>query len=473
MANPYYITYQFNPLMLAGGDTFRLKIKFKVNEEGTDETRTPEDEGIFINDPGSTEEEFDFEKLMLAVGFYSPTLIVPDGCAFEQLIYENDNAEKNSEVIVDIMWDGEIVYENEFTGTIVMNTIDHDPDTQYLRFEAAPDTDILNRRMLYDLEDPPAATNPLGYSVPGPSSEHWAKLKQIILDCYKLVNPDLVDGDLDFFQDWTWCGYYVDNEGDKIMEYDITSEEIQISTTPLFFDQSYGLSSVGDVLRKLAIDFCCLTGMTSNKKPFFKRLFSTHSSQTYLLDDDSYYNHEKKYVKNLVYYVRLVTRWNSVTYGWSFEYVFHAPSASAFTQLENTYLERDSLVVAHSNNLGAGSPTWNDMVKATNIMCSRLSPTRLYFIIAAKDSDYVYTSPSTEWFNFSDLSFVPPGKIAVDFWYDHTGKPIKCRTDTIVAPGLRHSIIKNPIFKGKTYQPIRVKKIYKENRTEIDGIIIA
>lgn len=493
MANPHYKTYQFRDKHLGTGDTLRLQIIFKINLEGENSTVTAEDEEIYLSDAGYKEEEFDLQNLLLSIAFYSPKLSVPEGSEFEKYLFNDDeepykSTEKNFQVVLDIKYNGETEFENEITANVIEDSIEYDPETTYLRFEAAPDTEILNRTMLYGLNDiagrpgEKVRLNPLGYDDPinystnpiSYPSEFYKKLKVVITDIFKKVDSTITENDLYFYHDWLMAGYYVDVESDKHFDFEIPLEEVSVCTTPLFFRPDYGLNNLGDVLRKLAIDFGCFTGMLGNKKPFFKKLFSQNILDIYDLDDDSYVERKKAYRLHLVKYVRILARWTSTVFGYSYEWAFHAPNEEAFTQLENTYIDRDSLVVAHTMPNGfTGPPLWTGLIRATNLLVSRTDPTRLYFIFALKSPEIEYTTSSPDWYNFDEgLSYVPAGKVLADFWYKNRGRITNSRIDPIIAMGLRHSILKNPRFKGKVYQPVRVRKIYKEGITEIDGMIV-
>lgn len=492
MANPHYRKYQFRDKHLGTGDDLRLRIIFKINSEGEDITIISEDEDIYLSDAGYYEEEFDLENLLLSVAFYSPTLSVPEGSEFEKHLFNDDDepyrsAEKNFQVVLDIKYDGSDIFQNEITANVIEDSIDYDPETTKLRFEAAPDTEILNRTMLYglnDIADRPGEKvrlNPLGYEDPinystNPISyptEYYKRLKEIITDIYKKVDNSITENDLFFFHDWLMAGYYVDIEGDKQFDFEIPLAEARLSTTQIFFRPDYGLNNLGDVLRKLAIDFGCFTGMLGNKKPFFKKLFSQSTFDVYDLDEESYIERRKAYRLHLVKYVRILSRWVSTTLGFSYEWAFHAPDENAFTQLENTYIDRDSLVAVHTMPNGfTGPPLWTGLIRATNILVGRTDPNRIYFTFAFKDPGIEYTETSSDWYNFDDLSYVPAGKVSADFWFKNRGRITNSRIDPIVALGLNHSIIRNPRFMGKIYQPVRVRKLYKDGITEIDGMIV-
>lgn len=493
MANPHYRTYQFKEKHLGTGDILRLKIIYKINSEGEDVLITAEDEEIYLSDPGYKEEEFDLENLMLAVTFYSPVLSVPENSEFEKYLFNDDDepyrsAEKNFQLILDIKYEGAGDFENEISANVIEDSIDYNPETTELRFEAAPDTDILNRTMLFGLNDiagrpgEKVRLNPLGYTDPinystDPISypaEYYVNLKKIITDIYKKVNDSITENDLIFYHNWLMAGYYVDDEGDKQFDFEIALEEARLSTTQLFFKPDYGLINLGDVLRKLAIDFGCFTGMLGNKKPFFKKLFSKNTLDVYELDEDSYIDRRKSYRLPLIKYVRILSRWVSTTLGYSYEWAFHAPNEDAYTGLENTYIDRDSLVASHTMPNGfTGPPLWGGLIRATNVLVLRANPTRIYYIFAFKDGAIEYTQSSPDWYNFDDLSYVPAGKVLADFWYKNRARITNSRIDPIIAVGLNHSIIRNPKFKGKIYQPVRTRKMYKQGITEIDGMIVS
>lgn len=455
MANPYYVTYTFREEVLPSGDLARLKIKFRINTSGDDSEVVAATEDCYVNNYGSLEWNYDFENFLLVPGFLDLKLAIPKDSIFEKWFFGISHsisfhwlfAEKDAEVLLEIKYQGDDDYTVEFKGYVVDNSIDYDPDKGILTFTAAPRTDILNRQMLYDLDDDPI--NPFTYSVPHSEGTFLYNIQRIIEDCYKLINPSV---EVVFDHGWLFLGYIteltVDENGRIALPASFTGSwgsflndfnfsELWEDIRPLFFDQSKGLVTIGDVLRKLAMDWFAITGMLHQDKAFFKKLFSP--SNSYALSDETYYVYNKAYKLPLIKYVHYKIP-NGIVY-----------EQGVFTELQGQYIQRDSLV------------GWFDTGSSrfTNVLAVRESGAYdVYEIVKGRDPDLSIGN--------SDY-----GNLIAPLWFNYRGDHTKCRIDPIVTPGINHSILNTPIFQGRTYQPIRLKKLFMEGKTEIDGLLIS
>lgn len=478
MANPHIKTYQFRDVQLGNGDEVRLSIAITINAEGTTETIVSEDENVFISDLGEKEEDYDFEDALLSPAFYQAVLTAIENGNFQKYFFDEgeavfEDAEKDALVTLDIKYNGTTTWINDFTGNIIIDSLDYEPDTTEFNFEAAPDMSILSNTMLFDLDDVP--TNPFGYFMTSPP-QPWTTfipIKTLLLDCYKLVNPSLTEDDIEIEHDWTFYGEVTDPENPPAMIQDVFNfDEIAIDIYPLFFDQTYGATSVADILIRLAVEFGSFTGMTNRNSAFFRKLFNPNSATQYNLNDEAYYDYRKRYRFNPITYCRVNVQeavWIGggsphVEYNY---YTFHAPDENAFTGLKDSFKEIDTLTIA---------AIWNNEYRASNLGAFKyVDPhgTLLFGLIAAKDPSLHYPGTSTVWFNFpGEPDFVPTSQLLVDLWYRYKSIFKHLRVDPIVAPGINHSVTKNPVFKGKTFQPLSVKKKYIDCKTNIEGLII-
>lgn len=475
MANPHIKTYQFRDKQLGNGDEIRLTIAITINAEGTTETIISEDENVFITDIGRKEEDYDFEDTLLSPAFYSAVLSAIENGSFQKYFFDEgeavfEDAEKTALVTVDIKYSGTTTWVNDFTGNVIIDSLEYNPDSTRFDFEAAPDMSILSNTMLFDLEDNPI--NPFGYEMSDPPQPgaFYQPIKTILLDAYKLINPSLTESDILIEHDWNFYGEWFDEEQNPYNVTDITLDEVEVDIYSLFFDQTYGITSVADVLIRLAQEFGCFTGMLSRDKVFFKKLFDTASAYEYNLDDEAYFDYRKKYKFNPVTYVKVTVResvWIFSTPGYV-DYNFYVAEAGTFTGLKDSFKEIDTLTIA---------AIWANSYRATNLRATRnLDPFGdvAYDLIAAADPNFHYPGTSTVWFNFGGLpDYVPTNQLLADFWYLYKSTNRHLRVDPIVAPGLDHSLVKNPRFLNKLFQPVRIKKRYKDCQTDIDGLIIS
>lgn len=454
MPTPHYITYDFGEKPV-GKNKYRLKIKFTINANGNDSTVIAKDENVFINDYGTQEWEYDIENFLIVPGVLDLKLSAPKSSNFIGYFFGTDftvfiEADKRAEVLFEIQYDN-TNWEIEFKGNILEDSIDYNPDTTYLEFTAAPQTDLINKKMLYDLNG--NALNPLNYQVPDQNQTYMYLISKIINDIYKLINSNVA---VEIYHDWVFQGEYdnadpIYNPGGYIIfPYglgepppdpqtlsDLSFLELYEDIRPLFFDNTKGLNTLGDVLRKLSIDWCCYTGMIHQEKAFFRKLFTNSPDAIYDLDPDSYIENRYKYQLNLINYVRYLVPGVSTPY-----------ERGTFTQLEGTYLDRDSLVGFYQD-IGSSF---------TNILAYR---TNIYSVYKTKDTQI-------------SSSFLDYGDVIASLWYNFRSNMKNCRIDPIITPGINHSIVLNPRLNGIIYQPIRLKKYYnpKALYTEIDGMYL-
>jgi len=284
MANPYKVKFKFRERTLPSGDIGKEEITFTVNEDGTDQEIQAEDNNVFFNNLGVLERYYDLDKLLLLTGFLDQKIAVPKDIngvnLFDKYLFGIDsstylNTDKRAEVLLEIKYQGESNFTQEFKGKIIPETIVGD-ETPYISFTVAPDQNILNRTILYDLDGNPL--NPFNYQVPIGGDQAFRPLREIVLKSFQVYDPALQDSNLELFSDWTFGGYYYDPISQQHSYVDdVDINEIWIDIWPLFFENSFGLYTIADLLRKLAIDFSCLAGIEKPGKVFFKKLFLTQT----------------------------------------------------------------------------------------------------------------------------------------------------------------------------------------------------
>lgn len=441
------IQFDFPIQHLGTGDSLRLSIKFETNiilQHPPEIIYNASDLDIYITDLGSLEHEYNLEDFFVSPPFYDLKLSVPENSDFARLLYDKTTpfslADKRAEVKLEIMYEYSTEWEIEFLGYFIEEEIEYDPDTTMFSVTCAPKTDIINRKMLVDLSG--GAINPFEYPSDFGGHTYMGRLGRILNDAYKSVDPEV---NVQTIHNWLFRGLWNENytasgDGDFLLfpfdlgeppvsptvREDIQFAELYQDIRKMFHNPT--ITTLGDLLRKLAIDWGCFTGMLNTKNAFFKSLFDTNG--LYELDDETYYNRKLKYQLPLLSHVRYELP-NSTVH-----------ELGTFTGLEGSYLRRDSMV-------GFGS-------SFTNILTS-LDHT--YDIVGVKD-------------NRITTSYIPYGNLITQFWYNLRSNQASCRVDPVITPGLNHSIIKNYQFKNNLYQPLRVKKRYKEGYTELDGLLI-
>lgn len=467
MANPHRIQYRFKDQYLGNGDILRISIAFSIDMEGEDDLIMAETEDLHITDLGQKEEDYDIEDLLITPTFYSGSLSVPEDSNFKKYFFEKNEerflkANRNAEVQILKLKEGGSSWEEEFLGNIIIKSIDYNPETTSFKFEAAPDMEILTRTMIYDLDGNPL--NPLNYPNPTWPYHNDVKLVDLLLDCYRLVNPNLTVNDINIQHNWLFYAWLWIDDSFVMEEYDWQLTDLRIQYHALFFDPSYGLQSIADVLRFIAREFCCFTGMLSKNKPFFKKIMYSQIPVT--LVDEAYYDYLNRYELNKINYVRVDTRWLTAPTIYA-EQAFHAPDEASFTGLKDTFYQLNNILVAFLRYDGTRATNINAGIRILEPLVSD------HLVLGARDPEIHYPGNSTIWRNIEGYpDIVPLGQLIADFWYNVRSDIIKCRLDKIVTGDFNVSLLNNVIFRDKEYMPLRIVKRYKEVITEIDGMIV-
>lgn len=437
--------YNFPEILLGNGDQLRLTLTFY--NQGLQNPpviiRDAQSLGIIINNIGFLEHDYDFEKFFAVPGEYNFKLIVPETSEIYKMMFTYDDPEfgqfeKTPAVRLEIKYNQTNDWEDEFLGNVLLEDVSYNARTQILDLVASPETDKINKQMIYNINNEPL--NPFNYEVPDSNRTFFYRIEKIILDIFKKMNPDIT---LDIKHNWNfkaeWNQNYDHNNdylifpnslgtppSEPLTYSDFIFTELFQDIRPLFFDTSYGLNSLGDILRKLAIDWGCFTGLITRDKAFFKNIF-THN-EVYNLTSEAYYENNLTYKMPIYDYI-----------------LYHTPGgdydAGTFTTIEGKYLERKSLV---------------SYIKSVHTN-----------IVAIRDHTYDVIQSSTPTDGWKAY-----GRAIVDYWFNIRSVPSGGRVDTIITPDINHSIIKNPIFNNTVYQPIYIKKMYKDCKTQIDGIIV-
>ncbi len=444
MANK--IIFNFAEKTLGTGDEVRLTITFNTSILGADIIFNAEENEIYISDYGEGVWEHDIEEFLLSPGEWSPKLSDANGVLANYFVgrnFEHLAAEKNALVLFEIKYLGETNWVTEFRGKVDPLTVVYDEDTSYLTFTAAPQTNILFNTLLHDPGNPSTHYNPLGYGI-----NDIIHITQILEDIYQLVNPSISfsGGSLVVSQDWLFKGFTSDPpDYDPIIPIeDIPFTGVRHAVKALFFDESYGYQSVGDLLKKFAADFGCYTGMEHEDKAFFKKIFSYTESDVYDLDNESYYKYEQRIIFNKIEYVVYTLRFPYTPSTFDFP-------AGVLTANEDKILRRNCT-------------TWIAMSSVIPEPGSYL----VYHHNGVKDYAMTHVKDLQVGSTYQYLGFV-----LAQMWLNIRGQMKNCMADEIETPGLRHSITKNPRFKGKVYHVTRLVKHYYDGYTSIEGIPIS
>lgn len=220
----------------------------------------------------------------------------------------------------------------------------------------------------------------------------------------------------------------------------INFNDLYLYINALCFDSQYNIRNLHDAIQKLAIDFCCFTGILNGKKAFFKSLFYPYPAVFY--DNKPLIEHNVG-ILPVVEFVRVRC---------IIENTKVAHDVGTETQAPGKFISRDPTIYGFSawykNSLGV-------FQKGTNIL--GIKDGVQYSVYAGYDGD----------------NWKASGDLIKDFWYKHRGDPKKCEIHHFKFGGFDYSIIQNFTFEGIMYQPIKVTKIPLECATSIDALRIA
>ncbi len=519
----YKTTITFPAQKINDVDTIQLILEFTHNLTGTDRNWNAVDYGLRVIDYGKREASYDLEDAFLVPGTTSMLLGDPQG-VLDNLLFGADSIAVATDKKVKVT--KKINGVSKFIGNMIEDTVPFDDGTATLSFTASPKIDVINKRMIYDAEGI-VELNPLELT-----EANYYPLVHILEKIYQLVNPEIAfsNGSLEVIHNWQFQGEreIIGVGPDGCILNDISFTDLQTRTTPLFFDNSYGISNLGDVLRKISIDWCAFTGMISDNKAFFKRLFyyDENNLQTVKVE-----NRIKNYKYGLIDYVKLNCVFNLD--GLTFDDPANPYEQGVFTELEGRYLLRDSLQVfyhhpppineresliavsnldrtnhyvfthdgvivnmpaegaVYSNNGSQFQIIGTTLEGLTNnkLTTKRVSGTNdpsasgtLTKVSGTGDDTYTFTShDDVDGFYFIRRARTPDlynnefknyGDLASMFWYNFRGNMQHCRVDRFKLRGITYDFLKDFNYDGSKYQPISMIWNDAEGITECEAIYL-
>jgi hypothetical protein len=381
--------------------------------------------GISVKSWGKLKWEYNLEDMLLVPGEISMVLNdafgLLDELFFGPSIHIDDLTLPNyfnPKAKIEIRLNG----ITEYIGYVQEDGIDCDTGALTCAIKADPNTQILNIKKLY-VDDPKPGEdqniNPFGYA------DSNYPVSRILEDIFKLVNPSIsYPENIEIYQDWLFYGKTWNN----IISQDITFQQLLVPAYPLFFDPGKGMSTVGDVLRKLAIDWCCFTGMVHSNRAFFKKLYSYGVSGTQTLGRVS--NRRHRFMFNLVDYVEITTDASATFKYW----------LGTDTKLEGRSIRRN----AFSGFYNAGESGNESIGPASNVNAQ-----------IGSEIFTVYQAKETALFSGA---FKSNGALICEFWYNNRSDVKKNRIDVLDVEGVGYDFLKDFEDDGYKHQPIGLEK---------------
>jgi len=403
-------------------------------------SRNAAEYGLSILDAGSLEWAYEFEDALLTPGTMSIKIGDRD------LLLQDDifgDGHTNPSIKLELKLNG----ETEFIGYALASTIKFSQAERALTFTASPQIDLINKQMVYDEDGD--SLNPFEYDFYGPYVDYGPKIYNMIEDIFQLVDSSitLASGKLEIIHDWIFRGQRYNPATGRFLtgvyKDDFVFNDLFVNPTLMYDDNSIGISTTGDVLRRLAADFGAFTGMIHTERAFFKKLF--HYSATNLQVIDDVLDWQQTYRYNLIDYVKIINKIEE----FSGTQTYHAPNEDAFTELADRFISRTSVIGFYVDGIYSQS----------NVQARTQLPSQHYYIQQAKDTSF-------------DPDFQDHGELLSNFWYNFRGEITRCRVDPFRISGLNYEFLKDFNYGGFKYQPIRLKKNWAENETEIDALYL-
>lgn len=502
------ITITFPTQTFQSGETIQLIMAFTKDAVGDDQSINAYDQGLTVISWGSNSVEYDIEKAFALPGRAS--LVIGDADLYlDNLIFGTPGVDVQALITIKVNGN------DDFIGNIIEDSIEFDKGTRELNFTAAPKIDIINKRMVYD--DDGNALNPFSLT-----NNTYPTLISILEKIYQLVNTNISydDGSLEIIHDWRFVGWI-----DPAMPVsDVLFTELQQLTTPLFYDSARGISTVGDILKQLALDWCAFTGMVNNNKAFFKKLFHYSADN---LQNVQVLSHKKGYKYGLIDYVEIETDLNDPNEPYT---------QGTFTQLQDRYMKLKS-IPGYLTSAGGSLSNVEALIERANGFCFHTSNTdydigdiyeqsgiqfqiagintisgsynvtmyrisesgtpastgTLYPVPGPNQSpgagNIVYDSSTTltgsqvvkvyqcrdDSINLEPLKknrYKNHAQQMALFWYNYRGNIQNCRIDSFVMHGIDYDFLKDFNYDGNKYQPIKMTKHYSQLKTEIEAIYL-
>lgn len=351
----------------------------------------------------------------------------------------------------------------------------------------------------------------------------YRSITSILEDIYKQVDSSISysGGSLEIIHSWEMWGHRQSNE---CKLNNIRLVETFQRVNPLFFDEDNEISSMSDILRKLAIDWGAFTGMLSNGKAFFKQLFTFNESNTQTVKVKKW---ECGYESPLIEYVRVRTFISSPfepytkgEYTLNKDFVlerkslpgFYMASGSAGTNILASISRQNHFVFNHGTTISnppsegsvysnndsqfkvIGTVQFGSGFNVTNrITTIRVSGSNnpeasgtLTKVSGTGESSYTYSSygdangtyevyrardPILDYPSYQNV-FKDHGDLMSAFWYHNRNTMEKCRIDSFELFGIGYDFLKDFIHEGLKYQILSMTISPSQSLTDVKALFL-
>lgn len=514
---PYSTIITFPVQRISDSETMQLIMTFE-HATGSNRTWNAVDYNLKVERYGNLLIDYDLDDPVMVPSKISQTIADPGNVIEEMLFGTSTLAQATDKrFLIELKVNASTV----FIGCILEDSIVFNENTKRLTYTSSPNIDIINKTNLYNRDG--EALNPFEKTEGGAVAQG---IVGILEDVYGLVD-DTISFPTSLIIDhlWKFRGIRSDYDG-NVLE-DIELSELEVTTNNFYFDNTFDLKTCGDLLRKLAIDWGAFTGMLSNGKAFFKKLFYYDPANVQTVNVKS---HIKAYKYELLDYVRVVNYYALST-------VYEKPNSDAYTEAEGRYLERKLL--ASQTYYADDPPTWAGYLFAN---CSRPDTfaflfadtvttmpaigdtyshnSSVYEVVGTRDYDLSWATGCITGLRISgtndpethgdltrltgsgdatiaftasqDLETESPYRIigskdndllsgewqlnhadlVAEFWWHWRGNINYCRVDKFVLKGVTYDFLKSFNYGGKKYQPISMDYHFSQGITICEAIYL-
>lgn len=334
----YNITITFPEESHGDGNTIQLIMVIYKAGSGSNQSVDSDDQDLRVTKWGRREFNYDLEDALLVPGTFGITIGDPNKYLHNMIFEPDDTSDSTSRrFLVKLKYNGTVIFE----GKNLEDGVEWDEGTLELSFTAAPLIEDLTNLALY--EDDNSDINPFGYT-----AVSYYSLKTILEDLFGVIDSQITyaSGNLTISSGMRFFGK---RDSDNAVLPEITLDKIYVLIDPLFFANTIGkqgIQQATELLKKLAQDFGCYTGVLSNTRAFFKQLWYYDSDNLQTLG--TILAHKKSRPFQQKYYIKTTTHISDPNE--PFEYgTFVAPSSRK--------LERDLLSAFYSASGEAPSGT--------------------------------------------------------------------------------------------------------------------
>lgn len=427
----YKLTYATPNESVDPSTQARLNLVMQINLSGYDTTLSAHEHGVCVADWGELEWRYDLEDALMVPGQYTVVLGDASGELRDLFLSKTTaGAASNKQAFVELFFND----VSEFSGYIIEDKIFYNHAKQQLTITVMPKMDILNNTKLYD--DDGNFLNPCNFPTTGVTSvQNYLNL------IYRLVNPDFhyLTNWLDWSHDWKFKG--IRFEPDHIEFDQIYLSECQLSWQPYFSNNE---TSVADILKTFAQNFCSFTGMIKQDRAFFKKLFCFNASNVQTMGE--VLDHTSKYIMQLLDYVEISQTLDGYT---TKPYRGVATAAN----INGKNLKKKIIFGFWDNGSGPATTNMNAYVNRTSL----------------QDGHYGLESVSDPSVDSGAYNVSVPDLVA-GFWYNFRHYIDRMLVEELIFDGLQYQFSKDFYFGGSKCQPIRLKKRIAHGISEIDAI---